>query len=57
MIDSMMNGSVGMMLVMGLFCLLAATLLILAAAALVKYLFFNNQGTKHEDSSDVKHGL
>ena len=61
MIDDMMNCSLetmsGMMLAMGLFGLLVTIILILATVTLVKYLFFNNRSEKHEESSDVKHGL
>ena len=57
----MMNGSVEMMsgitAGMGLVCLLVPIILILATAALIKYLFVNNQGGKHEDRIYDKHGI
>ena len=61
MAEDMMNGSMemmpGMMWSMGLMSLLVTILLILATAALVKYLFFNNQSGKHEDRYNDKHGF
>ena len=48
MMDGMMNGG-GMMWGMGLFGLLLIALLVLAAAALVKYLFFDNRRGKDDD--------
>ena len=61
----MMNGSVemmsgtmsGMMAGMGLIRLLVPIILVLAAAALIKYLFVDNQGGKHEDGVYDKHGF
>ncbi len=61
----MMNGSVemmsgtmsGMMAGMGLICLLVPIILVLAAAALIKYLFVNSQAGKHEDRIYDKHGV
>ena len=41
MMDGMMNG--GMMWVMGLFWLLVLVVLVLAAAAMIKYLFFSGR--------------
>ena len=41
MMDGMMGG--GMMWVMGLFWLLVLVVLVLAAAALIKYLFFSDK--------------
>ena len=43
MMDAMMNGP--MMWAMALFCLLIFVVLILAAVALVKYLFFSSRHT------------
>ena len=44
MMDSMMNGMGGMMTGMGLLWLLLLVVLLLGAAALVKYLFFSGKG-------------
>ena len=48
MMDAMMGGS--MMWVMALFCVLIFVVLILAAIALVKYLFFSNRRTGQDKS-------
>ena len=48
MMDGMMNDG-GMMWGMGLFGLLLITLLLLAGAALVKYLFFGHRSGRHDD--------
>jgi hypothetical protein len=48
MMDSMMSGS-GAMWGMGLFGLVLFAVLVLAAAALVKYLFFDRAGSKRDD--------
>ena len=61
----MMNGSLemmlgtmsGMMAGMGLIGLLVPIILVLAAAALTKYLFVSNQGGKHEIRIYDKHGI
>ncbi len=46
----MMNGSAEMMSgMMGMTCLSVPILLVLAAAALIKYLFFNGRGGMVED--------
>ena len=49
MMGSMMNGSGGMLWGMGLFGLLVIALLLLAAAALVKYLFFDGRRGKDDE--------
>ena len=50
--DTMMNGSVPMILAMWLWCLPVAILPALAVAAPVNYLRFSNPARKHEDSFD-----
>jgi hypothetical protein len=48
MMDGMINEG-GMMWGMGLFGLLLIVLLLLAGAALVKYLFFDGRGKRDDD--------
>ena len=47
----------GIMWGMGLMGLLVTIILILATAALIKYLFFDKQGGQHEENFDAKHGF
>jgi flagellar basal body-associated protein FliL len=47
MMDGMMNGMSGMMMTgMGLLWLLLVVVLVLGAAALVKYIFFSGKGDR-----------
>ncbi len=50
---TLMDGSTGMMLAMGSFCLLFVTVLILLAAALAKYLFGAGQSNKNVENSNA----
>ena len=53
MSEYMMDGSMGMMLAMGSICLLFVIVLVLLAAALVKYLFGAGQSNKTVENSNA----